>query len=198
MRMPLWISSLLALLALSGCSTLSVTSDYDNSYNLNAYKTYRWMQNPPSVTADDALSKNPLIYKRVKFAVKSELAAKGLVLKESGPVDFTVAVHAGVREYAYVYPQPSAAFYYHRGHYRGGRFGGGYSPWGWDYYGYAPVRYYEQGTLVVDFYDARTNEISWRGMATGIVQDYSSNEQMQKDINDAVARILAKFPPIHK
>jgi hypothetical protein len=153
------------------------------------------MSGPATKQDDDVLVRNPLVFKRVKTAVDTQLSAKGYIQKLTGPTDFMVAVQAGIKERMYMQPYPPA-FYYHRGFYRGRI--GWYYPW-WDpYMPPPPPRYYEEGTLIVDIIDGRTGDLAWRGMARGIVQDYDNIESMQEDINDAVFRILAKFPPLSR
>jgi hypothetical protein len=47
------------------------------------------------------------------------------------------------------------------------------------------------GTLLIDVIDAHTNELIWRGTASGIVDPGKTAEQIQ----DVVARMLVNFPP---
>jgi len=55
------------------------------------------------------------------------------------------------------------------------------------------VNTYEEGTLIVDLFDAKTQEAVWRGTAT---QDLSSNpEKQSKNIDKAVQKLFSKFPP---
>ncbi|MCE1274798.1 MAG: DUF4136 domain-containing protein, partial [Chlorobiales bacterium] len=98
MRLNKIIIILFALMSLAGCSTLSVTSDYDNRVNFTTWHTYSWHQLPDTTSVRDLLAANPLVYRRVKSAVDRELASKGYVLKERGPVDFTVSTSGYIRE----------------------------------------------------------------------------------------------------
>ena len=54
---------------------------------------------------------------------------------------------------------------------------------------------YEEGTLVITVNDAKTKKPVWRGWATSRVNDQPSPEQTIETINNAVEKILAKFPP---
>lgn len=49
--------------------------------------------------------------------------------------------------------------------------------------------------MVIDIVDFENKELAWRGTGTDVVRDYNDGEKMQKDIDAAVAEILAKFPP---
>jgi hypothetical protein len=195
MRIRSWIVSLIALLMLAGCSSYSIVSDYDSNIRFGDYRSYRWSGEGSSRISDDVLAKNPLIYKHIRNAVDRELQAKGFVLKEKGPVDFIVSTHAGIRERVAIDP-PTVGFAYRSGYYHRGR--GYYSMW-YDPYGpYPRYTWYEEGTLIIDIIDDKSNDIAWRGVARGILQDYSSTTEMHKDIDTAVTRVLDRFPPLTK
>lgn len=194
MRIRLWILSLFSLFLLAGCSAISVVSDYDSSVPFGSYRTYRWSADTPAPNGDDLLVRNPLIYKRIRNAVDRELQYKGFVQKEKGAVDFTVTVHAGIRERVMV-EQPTISFAWRQGYYRGRH--GYYSGVWYDPYGpYPRMTYYEEGTLVIDIYDGRSGEMAWRGIGSGILRYYDSTEAMHRDLDAAVGKVLAKFPPL--
>lgn len=187
--------SLIALLVLAGCSSYSIVSDYDSSINFGTYKSYRWSDEGAAMTGDDVLAKNPLIYKHIKKAVDRELSAKGFVLQDKGPVDFTVSTHARVKERVAVGP-PTVGFAYRYGYYRRGR--GYYTMW-YDPYGpYPRYTYYEEGTLIIDIIDRKNDDIAWRGVARGILKDYDSTIEMHNEIDMVVTKILARFPPLSR
>ncbi|RXK82477.1 DUF4136 domain-containing protein [Chlorobaculum sp. 24CR] len=193
MRTRFWIFPLIALLTLAGCSNYRVVSDYDRSMPFERYKTYRWSSEDSAGISDDILARNPFVYKHIKSAVDRELAAKGFVLKASGPVDFTVALHARVRERVVV--APPVGFAYSRGYYhRWGRHG--YTTIWYDPYPYPAVSYYEEGTLIIDIIDTRSDDIAWSGIARGILKDYDTSLQMQRDIDEVVTKIMVQFPPL--
>ncbi len=172
------------ILALVGCSSLTVTTDFDASQDFNSYKTYRWATTE-EVNPNDALAQNPLVKKRVIAGIDKALQDKGFVLVEkgSGP-DFVVITHAGVKEKMNVTQT---------GGYRGY---GWYDPWWGPYGGSTHVSYYEEGSLVIDVIDWTEKELSWRGIGTGVVKEGQQDaEEMQLRINEITAKILADFPP---
>jgi len=173
-------------LFLASCSTVSVSSDYDHAVNFSKYQTYRWPSGSEGIRKGDVLAENPLIYKRVQVAIDRELQQKGFRKSTSPSADFIVHAHAGIKKLKTYHQRYGVEF---------PLYGSWYRPWWGPYGGFSYVSYYEEGSLVVDIIDASTSELAWRGMATGIVRDYSSPEQMQKDIDDAVARIIDGFPP---
>lgn len=172
---------LVQFVVLTACSTITVRSDYDRSYDFSKYKTYRWSLES-ELNRRDALKKNPLVEKRVHASIDNDLQAKGYTKKEVGKADFVVVAHAGVKEKM------------HLDQYGGGYYGW-YHPWWGPYGGYSNISYYKEGTLVIDIVDSENKELAWRGTGTDVVKDYKNGEKMQKDIDSAVAEILAKFPP---
>ena len=183
----------LLLLVLAGCSSYSIVSDYDRSMPFGSYKTYRWSGEGASGIEDDVLAKNPLIFKHIKSAVNRELSWKGFVLKENGPVDFTVTAHAGIRERVAV-GQPTVVMSYRRGFHHNGYYSFWYDPYG----PYPRLVYYEEGTLIIDIIDTRSDELAWRGVVTGILRNNGSTDDMHKEIDTVVGRVLARFPPLSR
>jgi hypothetical protein len=172
---------------LSGCSAFSVVSDYDQKYDFTSFQHYRWPAESEGIRKGDVLVENPLVYKRVQSAVNEQLRVKGFRLTGSGDADFIVYAHAGVKKQKTYHNSFGVGVPY--GPYRW------YRPWWGPYGGYTFVSYYDEGSLVIDIIDARTKELVWRGVATRIVRDYRNAEDMQRDINEAVAKILESFPP---
>ncbi len=196
MRFRSLLFSLVALLTLAGCSSYSVVSDYDPTIHFGQYKTYAWSDEGASRISDDVLAKNPMIYKHIRAAVDRELQAKGFVLQEKGNVDFVVSTHAGIRERLAVAPSPVVVsyrygYYHHRGP---GRYAVWYDPYG----PYPNYTWYEEGTLIIDIIDGKSNDIAWRGVANGILKDYDSSTEMRRDIDTAVTKVLDRFPPLVK
>ena len=52
-----------------------------------------------------------------------------------------------------------------------------------------------EGTLVLDFLEAKSKALVWQGIASGAVKPGISPEQQQQRINEIVAQLLAQFPP---
>jgi hypothetical protein len=53
------------------------------------------------------------------------------------------------------------------------------------------VRWYKEGTLVIDLIDRKTEHLVWRGVGTGAVRDMKPGD----DLSGAVGQILEEFPP---
>ena len=53
----------------------------------------------------------------------------------------------------------------------------------------------QQGTLALNFLDRQTNAIIWQAMATAEIQQKSSPEEQQQNINQVIAELMKNFPP---
>lgn len=150
------------------CSSMAIKSDFDPQADFARYKTFDWMPRAKP-------SPNPLHEKRVAAAVEQQLTTKGMTQQAAGAPDFLVVVHANVQDKLDVDTYG----------YRYGRYGRRVGT-------YTTVREYQQGTMVIDFIDAKTKELFWRGWAKGEV---SNPETAKEKIDEVVAKILAQYPP---
>lgn len=140
-----------------------------------SYHSFAW--GPPDAlpTGDPRLDANTVFRDRVLGAVERQLMRRGLAHADQ-PVDLLIHYHANVRQRIDV----NAA---DRG------------------YGYTTgsnvpdVVEYEQGTLVVDIVDARTNALVWRGWAQDAV-DVNNQDNLQRQVEQGVARMFEGFPRI--
>lgn len=169
--------TVISIIFISGCSSISVTNDYDIYADFTTYKTFYIYT---GVLKDSQLESVPLVKKRVHDAIENELQKKGLTKEDSSKADITVFAQAttaekmNVNSYGYSY---------------------GY---GWGPYPYGrniDVSYYTQGSLIIDFVNNIKDELIWRGIGTAVVQDRGTPEEREQFINDAVAKILDQYPP---
>ena len=159
-----------------GCATVSVQHDYDTTADFGAMDSYAWIEVPSKQELDD------ITIRRAKNAVEEQLALKGFTISEDDP-DFTIALHGKIKDKVDVVD-----------------WGYSYSRYDRYYGGYGGTRRietyeYEEGTLLIDFVDADSGNLIWRGSGTGVLDPSASPEKREKNVNDAVAKILAKFPP---
>jgi hypothetical protein len=172
----------LALLT-PACSTLQVGSDHDPAANFQSYHTFTVMQRQHSSMS------NPLVGVRASDAIKAELRQKGFVeATDPSQADMSVDFTIGSKERTDVnsYPDP----------YVGPRWGWG-TPgwWGGPYWGNSvDVRQYREGTLSVDVFDAHSHRPVWHGWAKKELT-HKDIENSAEPIKNAVAAVLAKFPP---
>jgi hypothetical protein len=180
----------LCVILLSGCAGFDISTDYDPSADFTDLKTWNWHPEPPQKTGDPRIDSNSLLAERIRKAIANQLALQGYQQTSSNP-DFLVGWHASVEDKMDVQYVNN---YYGYGH---GFYGPcmGWSYWGGPSYANTYAYYYEEGTLILDVITPKTNQLIWRGTAKKSVDGTASPEQKQKTIEEAVKKILAKFPP---
>jgi hypothetical protein len=167
--------------ALAACRSVQVMVDFDPEEDFSVYRTYAWLPGSAEQSGNLAVEL-PLIDTRLRQAVDRTLAEKGFEKRESGQPDLYVAYHLSVESKLDVY---TVDRYYGR-------------------HGYAMgvpetrVKQYDEGTLVIDVADARKKELVWRGVGIKRVRSHPKPEQTTAAVNQAVAEILASFPPLGK
>lgn len=164
-----------AALSLTSCSPFQVRSDYAETANFNSYKTYK-------LRIDD-LKLNDIDKDRVLNELSRQLQSKGLASGENPDLIINVkANHKKVTDITTNSPY--------------GMWGWG-GPFGW---GVGVNRTwssnYNEGALIVDLIDARTNKLVWQGIGSGISVD--SPKAKQRQIPEIVAEIMANYPPQRK
>jgi hypothetical protein len=169
---------------LTACTTLQVGSDYDKSAVFSGYHTFTIMQR------EHRGVHNPLVVTRTDDAIRQTLIDKGYSpAPDPAAADFTVDFTIGSKERTDInsYPTPYGG--------PGWGWGGGPGWWGGPYWGNElDVRQYREGTLSVDVFDAKTHRPVWHGWAKKELTR-KDLEQSEQPIKEAVAAVLAKFPP---
>jgi hypothetical protein len=178
----LFVVALVAV-ALPACSGISVDSVYDVQYDFTNLDSFTWAPKEPEQGADLPYD---LLDRWIKDSVDNTLAAKGYAKSDSNP-SFKVIYYIGVDEITGI----NTTYY-------GGGWGG-YWGYGWGPYyggGTAVNTYrYDEATLTLDILDPDPEVgLIWRGTAKGTVKNQSS-EKTQAGIDEAVQRLLMRFPP---
>jgi hypothetical protein len=170
--------SIISIGFITGCSSVSVTNDYNPESDFTVYNTFNIYD---GVIKDSELENVPLAKKRVLEAIANEMQKKGLTITDSSNASLIILAHGGtadkmnVTDYGYGY---------------GGWWGP--SPYGRD----IDVSYYTQASLIIDLVDNSKNELIWRGIGTAALQDRGTPEERQAFIDEAVATILDQYPPV--
>ena len=176
------ITSLLVMLVFSQYAFSQISADYDKSVDFSKYKTYTFA--PWQKGSDQVV--NQIDQGTIMTAFKSELGSRGLSMVDSsaGPdliITFYVVIKNETSTTAYT-------------QYNGG-LGLGYgAAWGYGM-GSATTTYseddYQEGTFVVDFYDAKTKKLLWQGTIQGVVKKASKRG---KTIPKKVSQLMNKYP----
>lgn len=168
--------SVMAAALLTGCASLTTHYDYDTTAAFGALEAYDWLP----VDSTTRAQINDINVRRIQGATNRVLAEKGYRVVSDNP-DFLVAIHAGTQEKLDLV---SSGYRY-----------GPYGRWYGGYRGGIDVYRYTEGTLVIDVVDASSKQLIWRGSAQGTVNPGMAPEEIEHRIDEAVAKILERFPP---
>ncbi|MFC1859612.1 DUF4136 domain-containing protein [Thermodesulfobacteriota bacterium] len=157
-------------LTVSCSSVYNVTHDYNPNTNFSQLNSYDWLPIPASIQSDS------ITINRIKAAVNSELQSKGLELNSTNP-DFLIATHVGENEKIRI-----------------ANYGYGYDGPYWNRSEIIAIQFPE-GSLILDFVDAESKDLIWRGSAKADISTATNPEKREKLVNDAVQQILKNFPP---
>jgi Domain of unknown function (DUF4136) len=177
---------------LISCMAMEVTTDFDPSVDFSVFKTYRWAQ--LSADREQGYSGDyKFLDARIREAVDRQLATKGYAPPITGIPDFLVSYQVWLEtkisddEYAQwgnwahrIGPVDEARR-------------PSYTTYGLD--SENSVRQQDEGNLLLIISDGNTNRILWRGSAQTRVIKSETQKAKEKKINEAVRRILVKFPP---
>ena len=173
MPMTMYLTSVCMTLIGTIALAQSVTHDYDRAANFSNYKTYAWTR---GTEVTDYLN-----HARVVRAIEGALVAKGLARVEpSASPDVLVAYHASFDRNLEI---------------TGSAHGLGPFGLGGDRWGSARVQPVVVGTLVVEIFDARTNTIVWRSLASSDIRPTDKPESRDKKIAKATEKMFKNYPP---
>jgi len=172
------VNLLFMILAACAATPLAVKSDFDTTADFAAYKTYNWMPATGNAAGDELLIKN------IRAAVDTQLQSKGRTLTENNP-DFLIGMALSGKTTYGGSTAVGVSVGIPVGHRGSVSVGGGRS------------RAHEsvEGTLAMDFVDAKSKDLIWRSTATDAVNPSATSEDKQRHINAVVAAMLAQFPP---
>ncbi len=159
------LTAALIVIFVAACSSLEVSQDYDQSYNFSNLKTFNWRTAP--ATGAPKGTRSPMLLNSLTEQKIRRAIERQLTAKgfqkQQGNPDFLIDYYLGVQS-------------------KSVRGGGRYGSWR-----------YDEGSLVLDFIDPKTNELIWRGRAADWVEDTEVMDEAE--INDVIKQMLAKFPP---
>ena len=178
MRRTVFASVGIMLVFATATFAQQVKTDYDRGADFSQFKTYTW---------EKVQTQDQLWVDRIKEAVNTALAAKGLTPVESGGDMAIVAIEMTKNQ------QTLNTFYDGFGGGWGWRRGGGFGGFG---DATTTTDTYKVGTLVVDMFDAHTKKLVWRGSASDTLSDKS--DKNIKNLDKGVQKMFDHFPPGQK
>lgn len=171
-----------AMLA-AGCATgPDVRSDYDPAADFGRFRTYGFVAQAGADQGDV----RSLTTLRLQQAASREMEARGYVRADNPDLVLNFTGRLQERVDIESWPAPSFGV------------GWGYRGWpgsAWGGWGATEVRTrrYNVGTLVIDVVDREKRQAAFQGSAEGVVTQAMLND-LGAAIDDAVARIFARFP----
>ena len=162
----------------AGCAPMRVSSHVDRELDFTRYRTFDWGPADALPAGDARLERNAFFQDHVQGAIERNMAAKGFERAPStAEPDVRIHFHAVVDRRLDVNRLDAQSGYCSRNDCQGG------------------VSEYEEGTLVIDMIDVRTNRLVWRGWAQDSVEGVLDNEdRLARKIEDAVRLMLMQLP----
>ena len=170
------IALLLAVAVLTvSCSTVRVASDYDKEVNFAGYKTYAFYK--PGI---DKVHISELDKKRILRAIEANMTSKGFSKSENP--DIMISFFTKERDRVDVYNDAWG-------------YGWGWGPYYYGGYWGPTVSTSTEGSLYIDFIDAKQNQLVWQGIGTATLVTSGNIEKKEARINKIVAEVIAQYPP---
>ena len=177
-------------LALTACSTVKVSTDYDQSADFTALKGFNWLPESAKVEKENAYLNNRIMDVRITKAIDKQLVVQGFSFSTAPDFYVNYSITSEKKTNIRTYDNYS-----------------GYGPsWGWGIgYGHrgmslsahteTRVDEYQQGSLVIDVIDPTSLELIWRGIGSKRLPESTDAAEMDKLVANVVKNILSKFPP---
>jgi len=161
------LAMLLGVLVVSA-SAQEVQSDYDRSFRFSELKTFSFAAQRREAT--DPLAADSLNDGRIRNGLESQLTANGFRVETTRP-DFVIAYYVTTKNKLNVQDY-------------------GYGPPRW--FGSRDIRVNQntEGTLMVDFIDTRTNQVIWRGRASGTLEMKGVDKKISKSVEKLIKQYV--------
>ena len=177
-------------LALTACSTVKVSTDYDQSADFTALKGFNWLPESAKAETENAYLNNRIMDVRITKAIDKQLVVQGFSFSTAPDFYVNYSITSEKKTNIRTYNNYS-----------------GYGPsWGWGIgYGHrgmslsahteTRVDEYQQGSLVIDVIDPTSLELIWRGIGSKRLPESTDAAEMDKLVAEVVKNILSKYPP---
>jgi hypothetical protein len=173
---------MLFFVALAACeSQPRVHSDFNPGYDFASVRKIAIIG--PAVAAGSVTQAGDLISTRIENAVRGVLQSRGYQIVQPRDAELLVSWFLTTRNKTDITTYNT---------------GVGYRCWAPACRSMATdvsVRNYQEGTLFIDFIDARTHQLQWRGAASKRVDPSRSSAERTKVLHEGVTTILGAYPP---
>lgn len=170
--------AVMAAATLVGCATLRVSSHVERGVDFTRYRTFDWGMPDELPAGDPRLDNDRYFEDRVEGAIEKLMAGRGYTrVAPGGTPDVRVHYHAVVDRRLDVNEADRRSGYCQE-------------------QGCVPgIVDYEDGTLIIDLIDARTNRLIWRGWAQDSVEGVLGNrDRLAQRIDRSVGGLATHLP----
>jgi hypothetical protein len=175
------------LFAFVACSTVKVAYDYDKQADFTKYKTYIVSEETMKMANVNQLNRD-----RIIKAVEAQMAAKGFTKSDADKADAILDIRLKDEEMQTATATSTGGY---------GGYGYGYGRWGYGGgFSTTQINYdkYVEGTLFITLVDKADQKIVWQGTGKKTLDENSSAEKREKNIDYAVTQIFTNYPPTAK
>lgn len=159
--------------------------DFDKKADFKKYKTFKFETGKVIRQLGVKDTTNTFMNQYIDEAVTKDLVSKGLTPSNTNP-DLIITYLAGAKEKQEIQNYMSSPGFYSPYY----RFYGLSGWWGpqWNNFW---VSNYEEGTIIIDMYDAKTDQLVWRAYAVSSINNFNEQRFVTKEI----AKSFKHFPP---
>lgn len=178
-----WVhgTSCLLFILLLSCTTIDVDADWDPNAAFSNMHTWAWAPGQSTARGDDPRLESDLVHQRIQSTIENSLIQRGYDKVNDKP-DFYVAYHIAIDQ-----KLDARTTYSDYGV-------GPYGRWG-TALPETTIEQYDQGTLLIDVISSDSKKLVWRGRAQSRIQDLKDAASRQARTQEAVSRLLERFPP---
>ena len=176
---------LIGLLLLTAVSVQAqVRVDYNKSIDFSKYKTFRFEPGKVIRKLGVRDTNTTFLDQYIDDAVTKDLISKGLS-PTNGKAALVITYLAGAREKEEVQNyMMNPGFYPYSGFY-------GYGGWWGPQWNNFWVHRYEEGTVIIDVYDAKQAQLVWRAYAVSSISKFNEKKFIGKEVHKS----FKHFPP---
>jgi hypothetical protein len=171
-----------------GCATQPyVETDHQADFDFSMLKTYSVAETKQDTKQDILIS--PFTLSHIHSALEGELGKRYQSVASGAKPDFIVSYHVVIEEK--IDPRSYDDLYGF------GYYGRGYRyPRPFFYGTDTGLRVYNQGSLIIDITDVKTDKPIWRGVSEKRLSRGMAPQQQRTVLSRAVTEVIAQFPPL--
>lgn len=165
------------IIALQGCKTSTIYSDYDPNAKFDSYSNYMVLEHMKSFPVKEQGKK------WLHSAISGQMNNRGYSESKSPDLLVKIMIKANTKE--------TTSFEHHDNFY----WGDNYYSYGWGINtGINRVNYHThtEGTIIIDVIDREKKELIWQGSASGAIKNKKA--LTEQSVNRIIKKIFATYP----